>query len=164
MAREGGNKEKMRKCREWIPLYILILSPFPHFLPISSFSLHFLFISSFSLHFLASRMQGCSKLCNPVCFSCTKYASTLQKFKYWSAHCWWCNYLSWLVTSFLVVIKIKLMIIVSSLQDHQNDNYRPCQKQIDDHLLVTLVTASSVAHGVSCMLRQQIEHLTSSRW
>ena len=58
--------------------------------------------------------------------------------------------------------QIKLMIIVSSLQDHQNADYRSCQKQIDDHLLVTLVTASSLAHGVSCMLRQQIEHLTTS--
>ena len=46
MDREGGNKEKMRKCREWISL------PFPHSLSISSSSLHFLSISSFSLHFL----------------------------------------------------------------------------------------------------------------
>ena len=44
---EGGNKEKIRKCREWI-------------------SLHFLFIFSFSLHFLTARLPGCHKLCNPV--------------------------------------------------------------------------------------------------
>ena len=49
------------------PLHFLVLSPYLlHFLSISSFSLLFLFIFSFSLHFLASRMQGCSKLCNPV--------------------------------------------------------------------------------------------------
>ena len=50
------------------------LSPFPHSLSISSFSLHFLTlspfplppsISSLSLHFLAARLQGYSKLCNP---------------------------------------------------------------------------------------------------
>ena len=45
MVREGGNKERMKKCREWISLHFLILSPFPHFLSISSLSLHFLFIS-----------------------------------------------------------------------------------------------------------------------
>ena len=28
MDREGGNKERMRKCREWISLHFLILSPF----------------------------------------------------------------------------------------------------------------------------------------
>ena len=56
---EGGNKEKMRKCREWISLHFLILSTFPH-------SLHFLFVFSFSLHFLASWMQGCRKFCNPA--------------------------------------------------------------------------------------------------
>ena len=42
------------------------LSPFPHSLFISSFSLHFIFIFSLSLHFLASWMQGCRKLCNPA--------------------------------------------------------------------------------------------------
>ena len=65
MDREGGNKEKMRECREWL-------------------SLHFLFIVSFSLHFLAPWIQGCCKLCNPatkcvrdvgakicVCFPCS---------------------------------------------------------------------------------------------
>ena len=55
--REGGNEEKIRKCREWISL---------HFLSSSSFSLHFLSIFSFSLHFLASRMQESWKLRNPV--------------------------------------------------------------------------------------------------
>ena len=49
MEREGGNKEKMRKCRECISLHVLILSPFPlHFLIISQFSLHLLILSSFS--------------------------------------------------------------------------------------------------------------------
>ena len=39
MDREGGNKEKIRKCRERISLDFLILSPFPlHFLIISPFS------------------------------------------------------------------------------------------------------------------------------
>ena len=47
MDREGGKKERMRKCREWI---------FLHFLSISSFSLHFLFNFSFSLYFLAARL------------------------------------------------------------------------------------------------------------
>ena len=28
MDKEGGNKERMRKCREWISLHSLILSPF----------------------------------------------------------------------------------------------------------------------------------------
>ena len=46
MDREKGNKEKMRKCREWI-------------------FLHFLFIFSFSLHFLAARLAGCYNFCNP---------------------------------------------------------------------------------------------------
>ena len=36
MDREGGNKEKMRKCRKWISLHFLILSPFPHSRSISS--------------------------------------------------------------------------------------------------------------------------------
>ena len=47
---EGGNKEKIRKYREWISLHFLILSPFS----ISLFSLHFIFIFSFPLHFLAA--------------------------------------------------------------------------------------------------------------
>ena len=39
MDREGGNKEKITKCREWISLHFLILSPFPlHFLILSPFS------------------------------------------------------------------------------------------------------------------------------
>ena len=59
MDREGGNKEKIGKCRERIfphfliqspfPLKFLILSPFPH-------SLCFLFIFLLSLHFLAARL------------------------------------------------------------------------------------------------------------
>ena len=49
MEREGGNRERMRKCRE-------------------SISLHFLLISSFSLHFLAARLQGCNDLCNPAVY------------------------------------------------------------------------------------------------
>ena len=37
--REGGNKEKMRKCREWISLLFLIIFPFtPHFFILSPFS------------------------------------------------------------------------------------------------------------------------------
>ena len=68
MDRAGGNKEKMRKRREWIsfhflihcpfPLHFLIYSPFPHLLSISSFALHFLFIFSYSLHFLTARLAG----------------------------------------------------------------------------------------------------------
>ena len=42
MDREGGHKERMRKCREWVSLHFLILSPFPYSISISSFSLHFL--------------------------------------------------------------------------------------------------------------------------
>ena len=67
MDREGENKEKMRKCREWI----LILSPYPHYLSISSLSLHFLFIFSFSLHFLTARLPNCHKLCSPGWLSVT---------------------------------------------------------------------------------------------
>ena len=51
MDNEGGNIAKMKKDR-------VNLSLFPHYFP----------ISSFSLHFLASRMQGCSKLCNPAAY------------------------------------------------------------------------------------------------
>ena len=47
MEREGGNREKMRKCRESISLHFLIFSPIPpHFLILSPFPLRFLFISS----------------------------------------------------------------------------------------------------------------------
>ena len=53
---EGGNKEKMRKCRKWISLHFLTLSLFP---------LHFLFILSLSLHFLEARLPGCHSLCTP---------------------------------------------------------------------------------------------------
>ena len=48
MEREGGNGERMRKCRESISLYFLMLSPFPlHFLILSPFPLHFLILSPF---------------------------------------------------------------------------------------------------------------------
>ena len=46
MASEGGNKEKMRKCREWISLHFLMISPFPHYLSISSSFSHSLSIFS----------------------------------------------------------------------------------------------------------------------
>ena len=36
MEKEGGNRERMRKCRESISLHFLIFSPFPHSLSISS--------------------------------------------------------------------------------------------------------------------------------
>ena len=66
MEKEGGNRERMRKCRESISLHFLIFSPFPpHFLILSPFPLRFLFISSFSLHFLAARLQGCNDSCSP---------------------------------------------------------------------------------------------------
>ena len=43
----------MRKCREWISLHLLILSPFhPHFLILSSFHPHFLILFPFPRHFL----------------------------------------------------------------------------------------------------------------
>ena len=67
MEREGGNGERMRKCRESISLHFLIFSPIPpHFLILSPFPLRFLFISSFSLHFLAARLQGCNDSCSPA--------------------------------------------------------------------------------------------------
>ena len=61
MDREGGNKEKMRKCRDWISLHFLHLSPFPlHFLIRSPFShsqadttcaaLYLIFVSFFKQH------------------------------------------------------------------------------------------------------------------
>ena len=65
MDRKGGNKEKMRKCREWITLQFHTFSPF---------LLHFLFIFSFSLHFLTARLPGCHKLCNPL---------------WWQSSWWW---------------------------------------------------------------------------
>ena len=46
MDREGGNKEKIRKCRERISLHFLILSIFPHSLTISSSFSHSLSIIS----------------------------------------------------------------------------------------------------------------------
>ena len=57
MEREGGNGERMKKCRESISLHFLILSPFPlHFLILSPFPLHFLILSPFSRS-LAPRLQ-----------------------------------------------------------------------------------------------------------
>ena len=48
MEKEGGNRERMRKCRESISLHFLIFSPFPpHFLILSPFPLHFLILSLF---------------------------------------------------------------------------------------------------------------------
>ena len=70
MDREGGKKERMRKCRELIS---------PHFLSISSFSLHFLFISSFSRHFLAARLQGCNDSCSPVPLECILHKEKEKK-------------------------------------------------------------------------------------
>ena len=55
MDREGGNKEKRRKCKEW---------------EISSFSFHFLFIFSFSLHFLSQVANLCSPEGYEKCLSC----------------------------------------------------------------------------------------------
>ena len=49
MEREGGNRERIRKCRESISLHFLIFSPFPlQFLARSLFHLHFLASSPFS--------------------------------------------------------------------------------------------------------------------
>ena len=53
MEREGGNKEKMRKCREQISLHFLILSPFP---------LHFLILSPFP-HSQAARLAKVVQPC-----------------------------------------------------------------------------------------------------
>ena len=47
MDKEGGNKEKMRKCEKM-----------SGYLPISSFSLHFLIIFSFLLHFFAAPLPS----------------------------------------------------------------------------------------------------------
>ena len=46
MDREGGNKVKMRKCREWVSFHFLIFSPFPPSLSISSSFSHSLSIFS----------------------------------------------------------------------------------------------------------------------
>ena len=49
MDREGGNKEKMRKCREWISLHFLNISPIPlHFLTLAPFPHSLSIASSFS--------------------------------------------------------------------------------------------------------------------
>ena len=56
MDREGGNKEKMRKCREYLSLHFLILSPFP---------LHFLIFSLFS-RIKDARMQQVATLINDI--------------------------------------------------------------------------------------------------
>ena len=53
MDREGGNKEKMRKCGECISLHFLILSLFP---------LHFLILSPFS-HSQAARLAQLVQPC-----------------------------------------------------------------------------------------------------
>ena len=53
MDREGGNKEKMRKCGECISLHFLILSIFP---------LHFLILSPFS-HSQAARLAQLVQPC-----------------------------------------------------------------------------------------------------
>ena len=48
MEKEGGNRERMRKCRESISLHFLIFSPFPpHFLILSPFPLLFLILFPF---------------------------------------------------------------------------------------------------------------------
>ena len=67
MDREGGNKEKIRKCRERISLDFLILSPFP---------LHFLIISPFS----HSPLPGWHNLCSPVTRYHPKYTPPIKKF------------------------------------------------------------------------------------
>ena len=70
---EGGNKEKIRKYREWISLHFLILSPFS----ISLFSLHFIFIFSFPLHFLAAmRKKFLVKFARESSASCEGLSST----------------------------------------------------------------------------------------
>ena len=69
IVREGGNEERMRKCREneemqkvnlSIPHYLSIHSSFPHSLPIFSSFPHSLSISSLQL--LAAPLQGWSGL------------------------------------------------------------------------------------------------------
>ena len=50
MEKEGGNGERIRKCRESISF---------HFLFISSFSLHFLILSSFPQSLSISLQPGC---------------------------------------------------------------------------------------------------------
>ena len=63
MVRVGGNKEKMRKWREWNSLNILIFSPFPsHFLIFSPFPLYFLILSPFSRS-PAARLQQVVQPC-----------------------------------------------------------------------------------------------------
>ena len=65
MDREGGNKEKMRKCRERISLNFHILSPFP---------LHFLILSPFSRS-PAARLQQVVQPCSWV----TNYQPTTHE-------------------------------------------------------------------------------------
>ena len=59
MDREGGNKERMRKCREWISLHFLILSSLP---------LHFLILSSFPRS-PAARLQRFVQPCQRLMFN-----------------------------------------------------------------------------------------------
>ena len=63
MDREGGNKVKMRKCREWASFHFLIFSPFPHSLSSSSFS-HSLSSSSFSHSLSIFSQPGCQAAAN----------------------------------------------------------------------------------------------------
>ena len=75
MDREGGNKEKMRKCREWISLHFLILSP----VPLHSFPLHFLILSPFS-RIPDARMQQVVQPCHPlftILFNSVQHESNL---------------------------------------------------------------------------------------
>ena len=59
-APDGANKEKMRKCTEWISLHFLILSLFPlHFLILSPFPLHSRILSPFSRSPAARLQQPC---------------------------------------------------------------------------------------------------------
>ena len=90
----------------------MILSPFPHSLSISSFSLHFLFIISFSVHFLASRMQRCSKLGNPVLLYSQSFSipSTMRAILP-SGRCTNCQ---WTVDIFFIVIVLYSHSIILS--------------------------------------------------
>ena len=91
MDREGGNKEKLAKCREWISLHFLILFPFPP---------QFLILSPFPLHFLGAQLPGCNKLWNPrfknenrgwMCKFCTIVVAQ----KTWQRICIFCNFSGW---------------------------------------------------------------------
>ena len=83
MDREGGNKEEMRKYREWIclnflilspfPLHSLILFPFPHSLSISSSFSHSL---SIFLHPRCKNAASCAAL---VVFSIRHKSQTRRR-------------------------------------------------------------------------------------